>query len=141
MISQLTVFLENKEGRLASLCKVLGDADINMATMMIADTSEYGIARIVCDTPERARDILEENGFKASIVEVAAVRVDDVPGGLAKLMSGFEAKSIDVAYAYCFSTCDGRAMAVVKVDSAELAREAVESVGFSCIPAEEIYKL
>ncbi len=140
MIKQLTVFLENKQGRLASLCKALGDSGINMATMMIADTSEYGIARIVCDTPEQARDILDAKGFRASIVEVAAVRIDDEPGGLAKLMAGFDAMSINVEYAYCFAMGDGKAMCVIKVDPAERAREAVESAGFSCIPSEEIYK-
>ncbi len=141
MISQLTVFLENKEGRLASLCKALGDSGINMSTMMIADTSEYGIARIVCDTPQKARDILDAKGFHASIVEVAAVRIDDEPGGLAKLMAGFDQKGINVEYAYCFASGEGKATVVIKVNPSELAKEAVESAGFSCIPPEELYKI
>ncbi len=141
MINQLAVFLENDKGRLASLCRTLGDAGINMTTMMIADTSEYGIARIVCDTPEKARDILEEKGFRASVVEVAAVRIADEPGGLAQLMAGFDKKDINVEYAYCFATGDGRATVVIKVNPAENARAAVEAAGFSCIPPEELYKV
>ena len=139
MIKQLTVFLENDAGRLSSLCQCLGDAGINMTTMMIADTSEYGVARIVCDTPDRAKEVLEEQGFRASTVEVAAVRISDEPGGLAKLMHAFGDAGINVEYAYCFATTDGIATVIIKINPIEDARKVVESAGYCCIPPEEMY--
>jgi len=94
----------------------------------------------VCDTPDKARDILEENGFRASTVEVAAVRISDEPGGLAKLMNAFGDAGINVEYAYCFATTEGIATVIIKINPIEDARKVVESAGYCCIPPAEMYK-
>lgn len=80
MISQLTVFLENKEGRLASAVRSIARADINMQAMFLADTKDFGILRIFCDTPEKACRILQEEGYQARLIDVVAVKVPNVPG-------------------------------------------------------------
>ncbi len=102
MIEQVSVFLENKSGRLAELTRTLGDAGINMHALMVADTSEFGVARVICDAPERAKALLDEAGFGASIAKVLAVEVPDRPGGLADLLETLDAQGLNVEYAYCF---------------------------------------
>lgn len=79
MIDQLTVFLENTKGRLTSLCRALGDADIQMHSLALADTTDYGIARIICDDPKGAVAAISEAGFTANLTKVVAVEVPDVP--------------------------------------------------------------
>ena len=92
MISQLTVFLENKEGRLASAVRSIARADINMQAMFLADTKDFGILRIFCDTPEKACRILQEEGYQARLIDVVAVKVPNVPGSLSKLFDYLDDK-------------------------------------------------
>lgn len=109
MISQLTVFLENKEGRLASAVRSIARADINMQAMFLADTKDFGILRIFCDTPEKACRILQEEGYQARLIDVVAVKVPNVPGSLSKLFDYLDDKDINVEYAHCFMvgrSCD-----------------------------------
>ena len=81
MISQLTVFLANEKGRLAAACRTLADADINMKALFIADTADFGIVRIFCDTPKRAVEALGQAGFRASLTPVhRRVASEDAPG-------------------------------------------------------------
>ena len=84
MISQLTVFLENEKGRLAAACRAVSDAGINMHALNLADTSDFGVVRMLTDTPEAAAEALREQGYRATVTPVLAVRVPNVPGGLAK---------------------------------------------------------
>ena len=81
MIEQVSVFLENKSGRLAELTRTLGDAGINMHALMVADTSEFGVARVICDRPSARKALLDEAGFGASIAKVLAVEVPDRRAG------------------------------------------------------------
>ena len=83
MIEQLTVFIQNEKGRLSGLCRTLADANINMHDLFIADTSDFGVVRVFCDTPQAAAKVLDEAGFRASVTKVLAVRVPNEPGGLA----------------------------------------------------------
>ena len=80
MIEQLSVFLENEKGRLATMCRVLGDAGFNMHALVVADTSQFGVARVICDRPHSARRALEAAGFAVSVTKVIAVEVPDTPG-------------------------------------------------------------
>jgi hypothetical protein len=143
MIDQLTVFLENEKGHLARLCRTLGEGDIQMHMLVIADTPEYGIARIICDTPKRAQMILTENGFKAKLTAVAAIMIDDRPGGLAELMEAFDRADINVEYAYCAAVDknDSRAIDILKIDPITDARAVVEKAGFAVIDASDLYIL
>ena len=128
MIDQLTVFLENTEGRLAKLCRALADADVNMKALTIADTAEYGVVRIICDDPARARDELQEKGWRAMVTKVAAIEVANRPGGLADLLGVLDDLDIPVEYGYCFSTKGDRAVDILKVKVSSEADRAVQKL-------------
>ena len=86
MISQLTVFLENEKGRLAAATRAVADAGVNMHALYLADTEDFGVARMLCDTPNKAAEKLTLAGWRAAVTPVMAVRVPDVPGGVASLL-------------------------------------------------------
>ena len=139
MIDQVTVFLENKKGRLAALCRALGDAGISMQALTIADTERYGVVRIIADDPARAFEVLGEKGFRVSLTEVLAVEVPDVPGGLARLLEAFEAADVNIEYAYCFSAADGKAIDVLRIDDHLAAAAAIDAIGYRLIEPAELY--
>ncbi|MCH4083975.1 MAG: hypothetical protein LKF00_06395 [Olsenella sp.] len=141
MIDQLTVFLENSEGRLAKLCRVLADADINMKALTIADTTEYGVVRIICDDAERARDYLDQKGYRAMVTKVTAIEVPNRPGGLADLLGVLDDLDIPVEYGYCFSTAGDRAVDILKIRIASEASKAVfklEESGFRVLTQKDL---
>jgi len=103
MITQLSVFLENSQGRLARLTQVLGDAGIDLKAVSVADTTGFGILRVIVEEPERARQILREAGFHATLTQVLGVRVADIPGGLSKVLGILDRAQISVEYLYSFT--------------------------------------
>lgn len=140
MIEQVSVFLENKSGRLAQLTRALGDAGIDMHALMVADTSEFGVVRIICDTPRRAASVLDEAGFGASVTNVTAVAVPDRPGGLADVLEALDAAGKNVEYAYCFVEPSGTAAVdILKVDDAA-AESVLFSAGFEVLSADALYE-
>jgi hypothetical protein len=141
MIQQITVFLENERGRLAGMCRSLGDAGISMRALTVADTENYGVARIITDTPEKACAVLADAGYRAKIVPVCAVSVPDRAGGLATLFEAFDTSEINVEYAYCFSAHDGLAVDILRVDNCLRTAEIAEAAGFRVLAPEEIYTL
>ena len=138
MIDQLTVFLENTRGRLTSLCRALGDADIQMHSLALADTTDYGIARIICDDPKGAVAAISEAGFTANLTKVVAVEVPDVPGGLASVLDALDNADINIEYCYCFADANRGATGAFKVD--ESAIGALEGAGFKVLHPEDLYK-
>lgn len=138
MVKQLSVFLENRPGHLASLARTLGDAGINMRALMIADTSDFGVIRVICDAPEKAKELLEEAGFGASVTQVTAVEIPDRPGGLAEVLEALQAEGINVEYAYCFVRPSGEAAVdIFKVD-ADGAEEVLSTKGLKVLSDEEL---
>ena len=139
MIDQVSVFLENKAGRLAELCRALGNAGIDMHALMVADTEEFGVVRIICDTPNAAKDLLDSEGFSASVTSVLAVEIPDRPGGLADVLEALEAQGISVEYAYCFVEPSGAAAVdIFKVDALG-ADSALAAAGFRALSPAELY--
>lgn len=138
MISQLTVFLTNEKGRLSAACRTLADADINLKALFIADTRDFGIVRIFCDTPARAQQALADAGFRATLTPVVAVRVDDAPGTLASLLEFCQEQDMNIEYGYCFSTNTGYAIDVLKVEQDD-AEACIIEAGFTVLTAEEVY--
>lgn len=141
MISQLTVFMENERGRLASACRTIADAGINMYALFVADTADFGVARIFCDTPQAAADALTEAGYRAAVTPVLGVRVPDEPGGLASLLEFLDEAGENVEYGYCFDANDGTAVDVLKVDGGEGIEGRLTEAGFQLVKPEEIYEL
>jgi hypothetical protein len=139
MIDQVSVFLENKAGRLAELCRTLGDAAIDMHALMVADTEEFGVVRIICDTPRNAVALLDEQGFSASVTPVLAVEIPDRAGGLADVLEALEAEGLGVEYAYCFVEPSGAAAVdILKVD-APGSESALSRAGFRSLSPAELY--
>lgn len=140
MVKQLTVFLENSPGRLAGLTRVLGDAGVNMRALMVADTAEFGVVRIICDRPETARGALEAAGFGVSVTEVLAVEVPDRPGGLADILEALESVGVNVEYAYCYVEPGGRAaIDVFRVEDTAAATAALASAGIRTLGPDDVY--
>lgn len=140
MIEQLTVLLENEKGRLSQLCRDLANENINMHDLFVADTSDFGIVRIFCDTPQRAANVLEERGYRARVVDVLAARVPNEPGGLATLLETIESFGSNIEYGYCFSRGEETAIDVLKVADPAIEGKLSEA-GFDIVKAEEVYKL
>lgn len=140
MIMQLTVFLENTEGRLAALCRTLADANINMSALTIAETSDYGIVRIVCNDVFRAVDVLEGAGFRATKTKVLAVEVPDRPGALAELLEALGETNVNIEYGYCFQVNGGKAIDVLKINPADRkpAEDAIRGAGFKLLHWDDI---
>lgn len=140
MVMQLTVFLENSPGRLAGLTRALGDAGVNMRALMVADTAEFGVVRIICDRPETARTALEDAGFSVSTAHVVAVEVPDRPGGLADVLEVIGSAGANVEYAYCFVEPGGSAaIDVFRVQETAAVTEALRSAGMRVLEAGEVY--
>ena len=139
MVEQITVFLENDRGRLAAMCRVLGDAGISMRALTVADTTDYGVARIIADTPRKACDALKAAGYRAKITQVCAVAVPDHPGGLAALFETLDDAEVNVEYAYCFSASCGEAIDILRIDDAQRVVDVITNAGFKIMKPEDLY--
>jgi len=139
MIDQITVFLENDKGRLAALCRSLGNAGISMHALTVADTASFGVARIIADRPQQAYEILNQQGFRVSLTKVFAVEVSDDAGGLAVLLDAFDEADINVEYAYCFEVGGDHAIDILRVDLVEEASAVIARAGFKMMEPHELY--
>ena len=101
-VEQISIFLENKSGRLAEVATVLAGAAINIRALSLADTTDFGILRLIVNDTEKAKQVLKENGFTVGKTEVIAVEVPDRPGGLANILNAMKDKVINVEYMYAF---------------------------------------
>jgi len=117
-IKQLSVFLENKSGRLHEVLEILGNAQINITALTIADTSEYGIIRLLVSDPESAHKLLKSNEFSVSLSEVLALSVPNEAGALAKTLKKFAEENLSIEYMYAFS-CGEEAIIVLRADNQE----------------------
>ena len=141
MIDQITVFLENSEGRLSALCRTLADADVSMSALTIADTTDYGVVRIICDDPMKALEVLNGSGYRAVATKVSAIAVPNVPGGLAKLLETLDALKLNIEYGYCFSIDGDKAVDVLKIrgtEQADEAAKAIEAAGFTLLGQDDV---
>jgi hypothetical protein len=140
MINQITVFLENEKGRLASMTSTLAAADINMMSLCIVEATEYGLVRIICANPDKAKDALVEAGFRAIQTPVAAISVPNEVGGLAKLMDVFDDLGLNIEYGYCFSY-GNQAVDVFKVNNLDEQGAAIvklEAAGFKMLSIDDL---
>lgn len=141
MIDQITVFLENAEGRLAALCRTLSDAGVNMSALTIADTADYGVVRIICDNPEKAIEALGAADFRAVVTKVSAIQVPNRPGGLSDLLGVLDKLDLNIEYGYCFSVNGDVAVDVLKIrGEAEVAEAtaALEKAGFKLLSLSDL---
>lgn len=141
-VQQISVFLENKSGRLATLTDVLGKAGINIRALSIADTSDFGILRLIVNQPEEAFKILKEAGFTASLTDIIAVEVKDEPGGLAAILKILESAGINIEYLYAFlEKSSNDALVVFRVEQIEDAINLLTKNNVNLLKGAEVYKL
>lgn len=114
IIKQVSVFLENKSGRLNEVTQLLGDAGLNMSAFTIADTSDFGILRLIVSEPERAKEILKKNNFSVQTTEVVLVKSPNRPGGLARMLKLLQQENIFIEYMYAFSNSEDTAVIVLR---------------------------
>ncbi len=114
IVKQVSVFLENKSGRLNEVTQILGEAGLNLSAFTIADTSDFGILRVIVSEPEKAKDLLKKNDFAVQITEVVLVKTPNQPGGLAKMLNVLNAENIFIEYMYAFSHSDETAIIVLR---------------------------
>ena len=138
-IRQISIFLENKPGQLSTICRQLADADINIATLSLADTSDFGIVRMILDDHDRAKAVLEEKGHVVNVREVIAVCVPDRPGGMAEVMKALDDSEVNVEYSYAFAFHKGeKAVLVFRFSDNAKAEEALAKAGFVTLSEEEV---
>ena len=132
IIKQISLFLENSTGRLAGATDLLAEAKINLRAISIADTTEFGILRLIADQPEKAVKLLKEAGFAARETDVIAVEIADEPGSLARIMALFRDEGVGIEYLYAsLEHRAGKAVIVMKVDNSVAALALLEKHGFS----------
>jgi hypothetical protein len=129
-IHQISVFLENKPGRLSALCLALADAGINILALSLADTSQFGVLRLIVADWEKARQVLEKAGCAVNVTQVVAVGVEDKPGGLANVLEPIEKAGINLEYMYAFAfRAGGEAALVLCFADPDAAIEALRAKG------------
>ena len=133
MIRQLAVFLENREGRVGECCRALKEANINLNSMSIADTREFGILRLISDDNDRALKVLRQAGFVASMVELIGIEVPDTPGALADILISLYDADINIEYLYSYATESGHAQIGFKTSTPEKAKEVLKRSGAKII--------
>lgn len=141
MIKQISIFVENKFGRLASIIDALGKNNIDISALSIADTTDFGILRIIVDKPEEAVLVLKENGVAVKCTDVIAVAIDDTPGGLSKVLEILTKEDITIDYMYAFvGKKEGKALMVVKTDDLEKTEKILsESKTVTLADIKDIY--
>ena len=137
-IKQLSVFIENKEGRLDEVLNNLSEGGVNLLSASLADTTDYGVLRLIAAEPDKAKDILKTAGFTARIDEVIAVVVPDAVGSLAKVISMLHKGGINISYIYGLSINGDGAPIVIKTDNNEKAASILEAANVKTLGADEI---
>jgi hypothetical protein len=141
-VEQISIFLENKSGRLADVATVLAKAGVNIRALSLADTTDFGILRLIVNDSERAKQVLKEKGFTVGKTEVIAVEVADRPGGLAEILNVMKDQNINVEYMYAFvQKSAGNAIIIFRFDELEKAIETLQKAGIKILKGEEVYSL
>ena len=141
-IKQLSVFVENKDGRLAEITTIIANAGIDIRALSIADTTDFGILRLVVDKPYEAEKILKNAGLTVSLTDVIAIGIPDRPGGFAETITAVADKAVAVEYMYAFiSREQSRAYLIMRVADNETAIAALKAHGCDILDGESVYQL
>ena len=140
-IRQLSLFLENRPGQLRVPCKVLGDAGIDILTMSLADTQQFGILRLIVKDWEKAKKVLEAAGIVVNVTDVLAVEVPDRPGGLATVLEAFEKTGVGIEYMYALEARERGQYAtlIFRLADPERASRLLQEAGVKLVGAPELF--
>ena len=140
LIKQLSVFIENREGRLEKVTETLAANQINIVSLSLADTSEYGMLRMVVSDPVKGKAVLKEEGFSSMLTDVLAIKLPHKVGMLYTLLELFVARDISVEYMYTLATGENASI-IAKVSDVDVAIEVLETNHFELFMSEEAYKI
>ncbi len=142
LIKQISIFVENKPGRLKAMTNILKDNNIDIRALSIADTKDFGILRLIVNDPDKTCEVLKNAECTVTITEVLAVGLEDKPGGLAVVMDTLFENSISVEYMYAFfSKLEGQASVILRVNDNQKAADVLTSNGIKLLTSEEIYNM
>ena len=141
-VEQISVFLENKSGRLAEVMRVLGASGINIRALSIADTSDFGILRIIVNDKDKALAVLKDKDFTVSKTEVVAVEVADSPGGLSKILDLLDNQGVNVEYMYAFiERSSDNAVIIFRFDENDKAIKVLLGAGITILDGSKVYSI
>lgn len=141
-VSQLSVFIENKSGRLADVTRAMANAGINIRALSIADTIDYGLLRLIVNDPVAAKSALTSEGFTVALTEVLAIEVPDSPGGLAGIIDIFSESGINIEYMYAFVGTSGEnAIVIFRIERLDEAIAILQKKGVRILTGDELHSL
>lgn len=142
MLKQVSVFVENKCGRLTGIVELLGNRGINIRAMSLADTADYGILRLIVNDPQKAADLLKNEQYTVKITEVLAIEIPDEAGALARVLCMLRDAEITIEYMYAFlGKREAGALVTLKCDNTEKAAELLKKNGVTIVESESVYQL
>jgi hypothetical protein len=142
IVKQLSIFLENKAGRLAEVTGILAEAGINIRALALADTTEFGVMRLIVDDHQKAQAIMKSQGVAVAATDVVAVNVADRPGGLHHILDLLYGGGINVEYMYAFVQHSGSwAIMIFRFDKVDKALALLEEHGIETVPPDKLYAL
>jgi hypothetical protein len=140
-IHQLSLFLENKPSQLTEPCRLLADAGIDIRTLALADTEQFGILRLIVSDWQKGAQLLQDAGYVVNVTEVIAIEVPDRPGGLVELLRVFEKTGINIEYMYAFTFGRGdTAVMIFRFDNLDAAIARLQSAGINVVGSSEVYR-
>lgn len=141
IIKQVSVFLENKSGRLSEVTKILGEAGVNISAFTIADSSDFGILRMIVSDPDKACKTLKENAFSVQTTDVVLAKTPNKAGSLSKLLEILQQEEVFIEYMYAFSMKDEGAVTVIRPTRVERCLEMMQKHKTNLLRADELYQL
>ena len=138
-IKQISIFVENKFGRLEAILDCLSQNNVNLRALSLADTADYGVLRVIVDDAEKAKQALNDAGVIAKLTDVVAVYIDDRSGGLSSVLSILKNAEISIEYMYAFlGRTEGKALMVLKADDEAKAEQVLSDNGIAMASQNEI---
>ena len=141
LIKQISIFAENKAGRLEKITGKLKSANINIRAFTIAEAGDFGVMRMVVDKPEQAHNVLHDAGFTVSETDVLGIEMSDSPGGLHEISTVLGSNAINVDYAYAFAMATHKALLIIRVDNINNAIEVLENSDIRLVSMDEVKKI
>lgn len=142
LVEQISVFIENKQGKLAEVADVLAENNIDISALSLADTDEYGVLRMIVSDPHKAKEALYNHGIVGKVTNVLAVAIDDRPGGFAKALENLSSNKIEIKYMYaCVAHEQGKALMIFSVDDPVSANEIISKTDEGQVNPKSIYRI
>jgi len=129
LIKQISVFIENKAGKVAKIIDILGENNIDISALSIADAADFGILRLIVDDVEKASKVLAANDYLVKTTSVISIGIENKPGGLVKILKTFKENDIAIDYMYAFVNKDNSAVTIIRADNTKLAMAKLEEAG------------